>query len=270
MQNILKISLAFLLMGSIAYAQKLPKVQASGVWAPANIKIDGKTTEWDDQFQAHNQPNHIYYTLSNDDNNLYLTARMDDIAGGKKILKGGITFTIIPLSKKTSSLSVTFPVFKKRGELEGHNPLFLYGILKEDTIKNKAKIDTLIATSNRDIPKIYKEIHITGIPEITDPFQSVYNTLGIRVGASFDKKMRYTYELAIPLKYLEGAISDVKSIRYNIKLNVEPIIPMKPSAQPINIVVLQPVSSPRPLSMNDMFNFEDSDFSGVYTLAKKP
>jgi hypothetical protein len=270
MKSMLKIVAALLLLVTAAHAQRLPNKQETSIYAPANIKIDGKIMEWNDQFQAHNQPNHMYYTLSNDDNNLYLTARMDDIAGGKKILRGGITFTIIPLSKKTDRVSVTFPVFKKRGELEGHNPLFLYGILKEDTIKNKAKIDTLIASSNRDIPKIYKEIHITGIPEITDPFQSVYNTLGIRVGASFDKKMRYTYELAIPLKYLEGAISDVKSIRYSIKLNVEPIVPMKPSAQPINIVVLQPVSSPRPLSMDDMFNFEDSDFSGVYTLAKKP
>jgi len=211
MQNILKILLAFLLMGSVAYAQKLPKVQASSVWAPANIKIDGKTTEWDDQFQAHNLPNHIYYTLSNDDNNLYLTARMDDKQGDTKIFKGGLTFTIILSAKKADKISVTFPIIskEKRAQMEDGG--------------GDRLIDSLTSSSKSELTNTYKEIYVTGIPGISNPFLSIYNTNGIRVGASYDKKIRYTYELAIPLKYLESAISDVKSISYNIRLNASTI-----------------------------------------------
>ena len=256
MQNMFKILLTFLLMISVACAQKLPKVQTSSVWAPANIKIDGKTTEWNDQFQAHNQANHIYYTISNDDNNLYLTVQMDDIAGSKKIFKGGLTFTIIPLAKQSNKIAVTFPVIsmKKR--------------VKMMDVDENEVIDSLRSSSNGELTNTYKEIYVMGIPEISDPFLSIYNTRGIRAGASFDKKKRYTYELAIPLKYLEGAISNTKSIRYNIRLNVLPIdFVEKPYVQPVGPVVeLKFIAPP---SIDDMFNFEDSDFSGVYTFAKK-
>lgn len=264
-------------MSFFATAQKLPNKQGVSVRAPDNIKIDGKTTEWNDEFQAHNWGNHIYYTLSNDDNNLYLTACMDDMLGNRKILRGGLTFSILPLSKKAKKLSITFPVASKNGigsidvEESGGGPLFSYSILKSDTVANKAKIDSLIAISNREIAKEHKEIYITGIPEISDPLLSIYNTQGIIAGASFDKKMRYTYELAIPLKYLEAAISNAKSIRYNIKLNVlSPIIEAKRvtySGPPIR--ELKIATQLRPESLNDLFIYNDSDFSGEYTLAKK-
>jgi len=71
---ILNKALAALLLTAISigvYAQKLPNVQLGSVQAPADIKIDGKTTEWHDQFQAYNRATDIYYTLSNNDNHLY-------------------------------------------------------------------------------------------------------------------------------------------------------------------------------------------------------
>lgn len=72
---------------SVAFAQKLPKVQTTSVWAPPNIKIDGKTTEWNDRFQAHNTGNHVFYTLSNDNKNLYLALRMEDLDGDNRYLR---------------------------------------------------------------------------------------------------------------------------------------------------------------------------------------
>jgi len=256
MQNIIKILPAFLLLVSVACAQKLPKVQTSSVWAPADIKIDGKTTEWNDHFQAHNQPNHMYYTLSNDDDNLYLTVRMDDKQGDAKIFKGGLTFTIIPLDKKATRISVTFPVISKE---------------KGDKMQDGGDIrliDSLTSSSNNGLTNTYKEIYVTGITEISDPIQSIYNAQGIRVGGSLEKNRRYTYELAIPLKYLESAINNVKSIRYNIRLNAETIAIKNRAPYSGPVLVFGPPVAPE--SIDDLFNSEDSDFSGVYILALKP
>lgn len=264
--------LTILLLGSIsitAIAQNLPKVQQASVRAPETIKIDGEITEWNGQFQAYNRGNYMYYTVSNDDNNLYLTAHVNDMISVRKIFRGGITFTIVPSSKNADGVSVTFPAIKKRAdglaELSG-NPIFVYKTLKSDTVVNKAKIDALITSSNNLIRKTYNEIYVKGIPGIPDPFISVYNTQGIKVGVSFDKKLEYTYELAIPLKYLEAATSNAKGFKYNIKLNTDAIVKVKEVPFGPVLVLGPPVG---PGSPDDLFLFNDTDFSGEYILAKK-
>lgn len=250
-----------------ARAQKLPKVQKASIRTPENIKIDGELTEWSGQFQAYNRSNHIYYTVSNDDNTLYLAAYMDDI-GSRKIFKGGLTFAIVPASKKADRLSITFPAISKRRTTEIEqlgDGLLVYKILKGDTVANKAKIDSLISSSNMLIKKIYNQIQVTGIPGTQDSLISVYNTQGIKVGAYLDKKMKYTYELAIPLRYLGAAISNNKSFKYNIQLNANSTVVSKgfqSFAPPLLNVT--PQSNPDGLFLN-----YTTDFSGEYMLVKK-
>src|SRR5471030_539366 len=52
-------------------AKKLPDIQPTDLYAPSNIKIDGKTTEWEDKFQAYNRATDVFYTVANDNNNFY-------------------------------------------------------------------------------------------------------------------------------------------------------------------------------------------------------
>ena len=262
------VTVVFSIVVFAAHAQKLPKVQNTSVRAPENIKIDGELTEWNGQFQAYNRGNHIYYTVSNDDNNLYLTAHMDDIVGSGKIFKGELTFTIVPSTKKADKLSITFPAIPKRRTTEieqiGDGPL-VYKILKSDTVGNKLKIDSLISLSNNLIQKVYSQIQVTGIPGINDSLVSVYNTQGIKVGASVDRRMRYNYELAIPLRYLNAIINNSKSFKYNIKLNANSTVEAKgfQSFAPPMLNVT-PQSDPDGLFLN-----YTTDFSGEYPLAKK-
>lgn len=253
----------------VVSGQKPPKIQTTSVWAPETIKIDGETTELGNHFQAYNRNNFMYYTLSNNDSNLYLTVHLNDAISVRKLFRGGLTFTIVPSSKNANKVSVTFPAIKKRtdglAELKG-NPIFVYKTLKADTVANKTKIDALITSSNDLIRKTYNEIHVMGIPEINGPFISVYNTNGIKVGASFDKRLEYTYELAIPLKYLKAALSEANFFKYNIKLITDAIIPVKEvSFAPV--INLGPAVAPP--SADDQFLFNDTDFSGEYTLATK-
>jgi len=63
--------ICFLMIGFFANAQKLPEVQTVNLRAPAGIKIDGKPTEWDSKFQAYNKSTNAFYTIANDDDNLY-------------------------------------------------------------------------------------------------------------------------------------------------------------------------------------------------------
>ena len=60
------------LIGLYANGQRLPNKQEEGFTAPQNVKIDGKATEWQNQFKAYNTATGIYYTVANDSTNLYL------------------------------------------------------------------------------------------------------------------------------------------------------------------------------------------------------
>ena len=77
--------------------------------------------------------------------------------------------------------------------------------------------------------------------------------------------MRYVYELAVPLKYLEAATSAVKSFRYKFTLRALPIVQVKRVQPPGPIIELRYLG---PGSLDDQFLYSDTDFSGEYTLAK--
>ena len=64
-----------------------------------------------------------------------------------------------------------------------------------------------------------KEIKIKGMLSIADTLISVYNDVGIKAALLFDNKKACTYELAIPLKYLELVSSRSDSFEYHVILN---------------------------------------------------
>ncbi len=268
--------LAVITQCTIAFGQKLPKIQTASVRASKSVKVDGKLSDANNKFSAYNSGQHIYYTISNDDNNLYLTAFTDDKLGSAKVFRGGITFTVVNPTKGKNDVSVTFPAIKSRMEginITEVNPLNTLKLLDVDTT-NTAKVDSLLASSNSKLKTIYKQIHVTGVTEIVDPFIPVYNIQNILVGAGFDKKLRYTYELAIPLKYIQALAGTSKSFKYNIRLNSEPIVQVKSMPNPGRIMILEPLKvaggqgSAIAPSLDDEFLFNTTNFSGEYTLAK--
>src|SRR5476651_641710 len=107
-----KIGLNALLVAGLSLSASAQKnIQESSVRAPEGIKVDGKLTEWKDNFQATNKVTLLTYTLSNDDNNLYLAIKSTDQTNSTKITAGGISFTINTADKKKEqdAFSLVFP-----------------------------------------------------------------------------------------------------------------------------------------------------------------
>jgi len=239
-----------------AGAQKLPNKQKQSLWAPADIKIDGNATEWKNQFQAYNKAVDLFYTVSNDDKYLYLTirAKYQDIID--KILRGGITLDIKPESSKSNDdlVSITYPI------LEGTDMFMVTNkFASKHTAFEEAK-DSLVNVNDLNVLFEAKEklIAIKGIESITEPAISVYNETGIKTAALFDNETNFTYELAIPLKYLKLPPGSVKLFKYHVKVNEAPEISR--SARNANVPPPPPVP---------MTTFATTDFWGDYTLATK-
>ena len=203
-----------------ANAQKLPGVQQTSIRTPGDMVIDGKTTEWGNKFQAYNKVVGVYYTIANDDDKVYLALQATDADIIRKIVLGGVTFTLNTPGKKNdkNGIAITFPAYDKR-----YVPLYL--ILNnrpeptKDTLKNRIQADSFMNAYNDKISNSLKLIGVEGIKQITDDLISIYNEDGINAASRFDHKICYTYELAIPLKYLEFASGKPLKLSYNIKLN---------------------------------------------------
>lgn len=240
--NTLSKSIAIALCATLSVtsviAQKLPNVQNESVRAPSNIKIDGKATEWNDKLKAQNSATELFYTLSNDDENLYLTVqtKFNDIID--KIMRGGITLNVNPtVAKKSEShVSITYPSLDVTGVSSLTNKITVKNSPEANPDANPVSIDDL----NKAFATQSKVVAVSGINGIQSGEISIYNENGIQAASHFDDNLGYTYELAIPLKYLSLPDNGSKPFSYQIKVNepklftrlegVRPSAPMKRTA----------------------------------------
>lgn len=214
--------ITLLLLAALAFlqvnAQSLPKVQQASVRAPANVRIDGKQTEWGDSFQAYNPSTELSYTIANDDKNLYLTAQANDpryyglIA---RIVARGLTFTIVNNKvKDNKGISVTWPV--KNIPDERHYVFVDY----QNPGKQIVVSDSLLKANNNSLEKRFKFIKVNGIAGLdTLP---VFNDAGIEGSHRFDLKNNYNLEMAIPLDLVRSQINASNSFSYKITINGAP------------------------------------------------
>jgi hypothetical protein len=219
-----KWSLAFLLLCLVcvpAMAQKLPNVQKGGFRAPANVKIDGKTSEWGDTFKAYNTNIEVFYTIANDDDNLYLVIQATNADVINKMARGGITFTINHGTGKNDAnpVSIYFPALNDKDKV-----VIGQSVSKKPTETHEAAIiqkqtDSLAAITNKLFATRSKLIKIKGIKAITDTIISIYNEQDIEERAYVNAKRACTFELSVPLKYLPVDLANPKPFAYNITIN---------------------------------------------------
>mgnify|MGYP001546213068 CR=1 FL=1 len=242
-----------------AQAQKLPNIQAAGLRLPAETKIDGTASEWNNKFQAYNKANGIFYTLANNNENVYLAVKATDPHFIEKILSGGITLTIKSTDKKdkTSPVSIDY--------------LFVPLVERYAMMKKIKGGDAAAPYTPDDINKQFtadaKQVDVRGIKEIPDTLISINNDAVIKVAARFDDKKALTYELSLPLKYIQQNLGTNTSFNYDIKLNAIRIIKQTGTAKGVPIVTVVRINS---READDMLDLQSpTDFSGEYALAPK-
>lgn len=198
-----------------ANSQRLNSVQSSSVYAPANAKVDAKADEWGD-FQAYNTTTDVFYTLANDDKNLYLVVKSTNQMINNKIVAGGITFTINTNGKKKKDIGsfvATFPLIDMatvRGQMQSR---------MRSATGGKPLDSTAIAGMRNQAIASAKEIKLEGFKDIPDSVISIYNEYGLKAAVDYDRNGNLVCEMSIPLKYLNLTLDNTQGFAYNIKLN---------------------------------------------------
>lgn len=237
-------------------AQNLPNVQKGGVYTAGKIKIDGRSIELNNSFQAYNKAIECYYTVSNDENSLYLTvqSKLSDVI--QKIIMGGITFSISPTrdKKDLSTIQVTYPVLEGEGRASLLNFFIRKGILKREG--KDADVD--VTDLNKAFVKYVKNISVKGLFDGDVQVLSIYNEEGVKGAAEINPQLIYTCEMELPLKYIKALNAGTSSFKYNIQLNA-------PDEKPYLNSSNAPPGPPIAIT-----SASKTDFWGDYTLAKKP
>ena len=284
------------LLSLSAFAQKLPGTQEASVWAPANIKVDGKTLEWNDTYQAFNKNINVFYTVANDRDNLYFVLKSVDPMNSNKIIAGGVNLTINTADKKSDkdAFVLIFPLIN----YANLRSTMMQGMRTGGGNPNQAPDSAAIAGMRKKVVSTFKEIKLIGFKDIPDSVISVYNEYGIKGYVDFDAKGSLIIEMAVPLKVMN--IKTGSPFAYNVKLNGIDVNAMMRAARIDGDMVHAPdgamggggdrvvgaqtvvVGSPRmsmggggmsggmPRSMGDIMGMlSPTDFWGKYTLAEK-
>ena len=236
------------------YAQKTASSQKGNLRAPANIKVDGRLTEWGNKLQAYSNHTQFYYTVSNDDKYLYLTIQATKREIIDRIMKGGITLTVNKSGTKTdpAGIHITYPVVD--------HPILSIRYapdIKHGGTATVASLDSFVNEKNAQLEAKLKFIKVSGVKGI-DSLISVYNLEGIKAASEFDSQLRYNYELAVSLTNLGLDIKNLQKFSYQVMINeVAPLdlTSKNHKAGEIYVSVTLPGQ-------------DATDFWGEYTLAK--
>jgi hypothetical protein len=223
----LSLWMGFLTLAS--FAQKMPDVQVSNMIAPATIKIDGKISEWNDTFAAENKRTELFYSIANDDKNLYLVLKSSSTTAANKIMMGGITFLINTEGKKKEkdAITITYPLIVRANRAQGgrggqgqnRQAGGGQGGFQNRAQQSAQQRDSMALVLHKNQLVTVKEIRISGFKTITDSLISIYNEHGIKAVASFDQTGIYNCEYAIPLNLLGLSANDAKEFAYQLKVN---------------------------------------------------
>lgn len=171
-------------------------------WANNPVVADGLLTDWPDSLSLFNEATNLYYSLANDDKNVYLALRSASKQDLTKILAGGISFSANIYGKKKDPPTVIFPILDRTPG-------------KNRNVKEQPEEDEM----QKQVLSRIKDIKVTGFKEIIDGGISLQNTYGIRAAASFDKNNNLVQEIIIPLTLLNLSTMNAGEVVYSIKVN---------------------------------------------------
>jgi len=176
---------------------------------PAGITIDGDLKDWGDSLRYLNPEKHIYYSLANDKDNLYMAIRINDYTEQVRILNAGLTLSIDTRGRKKESFSITFPV----GEQGGMTGFGIPHQGNSDSVKQDR--DELIQA---ELTKL-RGIKVTGFSDIEGTQITTSNTYGIKTALDYDKDGYLVCEAAIPLKFFHVGDPSKSEWAFHFKIN---------------------------------------------------
>lgn len=155
----------------------------AGTWQATPIVADGKRTDWPTPYPYNDKKALISYAVSNDADNLYITAATGDPATELKILRNGLVVWVDKTNDKDKTTSICFPSDNNRNPMRG----------EIHSRELPQRIDEALANTN--------EFFLQGFKGCRGKFALPQgDSCGIKVGVGLDEYDQLVWEVVIPFK----------------------------------------------------------------------
>ena len=108
---------AIVLIGTIFFFSSCsPKAMYQTSWQTKPVVADGDPSEWFIPLRFYDADTKLNYTLSNDNEKIYLCVRIVDELSQAKVIRNGLNIWFDTLAKRNKQCGILFPVPDKGGE----------------------------------------------------------------------------------------------------------------------------------------------------------
>lgn len=177
--------------------------QINSKWAADSLKIDGELADWKDSLSFYNEDTRFAFSVSNNNQTLFIAVKSQDSKNLGRIFSRGISFSFNTEGKKKAISTIVFPVIERGGQAN-----------RPAKAPTAAQIKDLQKKMLSDI----KRFNVYGFPDVRDGAISIQNTYGISAAATFDSQENLVIEIAVPLRLL-GVTTDHQPIACLFEIN---------------------------------------------------
>jgi hypothetical protein len=176
-----------------------PKITYQSGWQSTPVSADGNASEWRIPLRFYDSDTKLNYTLSNDDEKIYLCVRIVDELSQAKVIRNGLNIWFDTLAKKNKQCGILYPVPSLNAEDNqsdgvgsgggrgGHHGDKRSGGGDVDAVKNK-----FLRQAN--------QMQLIGFKKGIPDYLASDNEYGINVSINWDVNNIMIYEAVIPFK----------------------------------------------------------------------
>ena len=200
-----------------------PQEKFQSSWQSIPVHVDGDPSEWELPLKLYDESTQLNYTLSNDEQNLYLCIRAASERTKQQIIRGGMQFWIDTTGKKNQQTGIRYPVLAFQRHSERNSSESTSGTDSEQNASQDSR-----SFHERFLSK-EREMTVTGfLSPVSNGLIPIQNIYGIKVSLNWDSSGVMVYEASLPLKlFCESPFSLLKknkkrTFSFSITTNVVP------------------------------------------------
>ncbi|MHB8258855.1 MAG: hypothetical protein ACYDEC_01160 [Bacteroidia bacterium] len=169
-----------------------PAVSLHSAFQTKPVTADGNPQEWRVPLRFYDSDTRLNYSLTNDDEKIYLCVRIVDELSQAKVVRNGLNVWFDTLAKKTKTCGILFPVpDKNTDEYQQEN---------SSESSKKKQGDNLDAIKKKFLQQA-NQMQLTGFKSgVPDFLAASTNEYGISVSINWDANNIMIYEAVVPFK----------------------------------------------------------------------